>query len=171
VAYMDSTVPVTGLTLSPTNLSTFVTDTQQLTASVLPVNATYPAVTWASSNAAIASVSASGLVTANAAGTTMIAATTVDGGYVALATFTVTNLVLAPPPLNWSQDSGSGSGEIVLSWPVEYLGWRLQAQTNSLSAGLGTNWVTMPGSDSLNSFTNSIDKANEAVFFRLIPPN
>lgn len=172
VVYMDSTVPVTGLTVSPTNISTFVTDTQQLTASVLPVDATYPSVTWASSNASIASVNASGSVTANAPGTTTITATTLDGGFVASATVTVTNLLTSPPLMTWSQDSGGpGGAEIVLSWPADNLGWLLQVQTNSLSVGVGTNWVTIPGSDSLTVFTNAIDPANEAVFYRLVSPN
>jgi uncharacterized protein YjdB len=168
VIYMDSTVPVTGVTLAPASLSTFVTDTQQLIASVSPVNATYPAVTWASSNAAIATVSASGLVTANAFGTTTITATTLDGGFVDSATFSVTNL-LTSPPLTLSQNSGGA--QFVLSWPADHRGWLLQVQTNSLITGLGTNWVTVPGSDSLTIFTNAIDPANEAVFYRLVCPN
>jgi hypothetical protein len=171
VVIMDSTVPVTGVTLSPTSLSTFVTDTQQLIATVSPINATYPAVTWASSNAAIASVSASGWVTANALGATTITATTLDGGFVASAAVSVTNL-LSSPLLTWSQNSGgAGGGEIVLSWPADHRGWLLEVQTNSLGVGLGTNWVTVPGSDSLTLFTNVIDPANEAVFYRLISPD
>jgi hypothetical protein len=164
---MDSTVPVTGVTVSPASLSTFVTDTQQLVASVSPVNATYPAVTWVSSNATIATVNASGLVTANAPGNTTITATTLDGGFVASAAFSVTNL-LTSPPLTLSQNSGGS--QFVLSWPADRRGWLLQVQTNSLITGLGTNWVTVPGSDSLNISTNAIDPANEAVFYRLICP-
>jgi hypothetical protein len=42
----------------------------------------------------------------------------------------------------------SGS-TISLSWPADHLGWHLQVQTNTLGTGLGTNWVTVPGSDSI----------------------
>jgi fibronectin-binding autotransporter adhesin len=37
-------------------------------------------------------------------------------------------------------------GGLTLSWPADHMGWRLEVQTNVLSAGLGTNWVTVEGS-------------------------
>jgi len=166
VIYMNSTVPVTGVNLSPASFSTFVTGTQQLTTSVLPVNATYPAVTWAASNAAIATVSAAGLVTANAPGTTTITATTLDGSFVAGSVVTVTNL-LSPPFLSLAQPSGSA---IALSWPGDHRGWFLQVQTNSLNAGLGTNWFTVQGSDTTNQMIISPNPANGSVFYRLVSP-
>jgi len=52
----------------------------QLSATILPTNASNKSVNWTSSNSAIASVDASGLITAKAIGTTTITATTVDGG-------------------------------------------------------------------------------------------
>lgn len=55
-----------------------------------------------------------------------------------------------------------------LSWPADHLGWKLQAQTNSLTSGLGTNWVTIPGSDTMTSTNITINPANESVFYRLI---
>ena len=33
-----------------------------------------------------------------------------------------------------------------ISWPQDHIGWRLEAQTNSLAVGITTNWVTIPGS-------------------------
>lgn len=54
-------------------------NTQTLTATVAPYNATDKTVTWSSSNTAIASV-ANGVVTANGAGSAIITVTTVDGG-------------------------------------------------------------------------------------------
>jgi xyloglucan-specific exo-beta-1,4-glucanase len=101
VIYMDSSVNVSNLTMSPSAFATFVTGTRQLTATVLPANATYPSVTWGSSNSTVATVSAAGLVTANAAGSTTITATTLDGGFVAASVVTVTNL-LSPPFLAWA---------------------------------------------------------------------
>jgi len=59
---------------------------------------------------------------------------------------------------------------LALSWPTDHLGWHLQIQTNSLSAGLGTNWVTIPGSDAMDSTNITISPASGSVFYRLIYP-
>jgi hypothetical protein len=67
-----------------------VDDTEQLTANVIPVNATNNLKIWSSSNNNIATVSASGLVTAKAPGTADITVTTVDGGFKKTCTVTVT---------------------------------------------------------------------------------
>jgi hypothetical protein len=63
-----------------------------------------------------------------------------------------------------------GGGAITVSWPADHLGWRLQAQTNSLGEGLGTNWATVSGSTNVTEVTLPIDAANGSVFFRLIFP-
>ncbi len=55
-----------------------------------------------------------------------------------------------------------------ISWPAS--GGRLQTQTNSLSSGLGTNWITMPGSTATNHVVIPIDPANGSVFYRLAVP-
>ena len=65
--------------------------------------------------------------------------------------------------------SVSGSS-LTLSWPPDHLGWHLQAQTNSLHTGLGTNWATVQGSDITNSFNFIVDPGNGSVFFRLVYP-
>jgi autotransporter-associated beta strand protein len=62
----------------------------------------------------------------------------------------------------------SGS-TITLSWPTDHLGWHLQVQTNN-SGGIGTNWVTIPGSDSVTSTNIPINHAARAVFYRMIYP-
>ncbi len=67
------------LTLDKTAAEVTVGETLQLTATVVPDNTSNPAVTWASSNDAVATVDANGLVTAVAAGTAIITATTTDG--------------------------------------------------------------------------------------------
>jgi autotransporter-associated beta strand protein len=59
---------------------------------------------------------------------------------------------------------------LMLSWPADHTGWRLQAQTNSLITGLDTNWVVIPGTDSVNSTNIIMDPANGAVFYRMIYP-
>ena len=55
-----------------------------------------------------------------------------------------------------------------ISWPAS--GGRLQTQTNNLNVGLGTNWVTVPGSTTTNHVVMPIDPANGSVFYRLAVP-
>jgi autotransporter-associated beta strand protein len=60
--------------------------------------------------------------------------------------------------------------QYTLSWPSDHIGWRLQAQTNSVSVGLSTNWATVPGSTTTNQISIPINTANGCVFFRLSYP-
>jgi autotransporter-associated beta strand protein len=59
--------------------------------------------------------------------------------------------------------SSVSGGSMNLRWPSNYLGWSLQVQTNNL----GTNWVTLPGSQGVTATNIPIDPANGAVFYRL----
>ena len=80
------TMPVSGVALDKTSAELQVGKTLTLTATVTPDNATDKAVAWNSSNAAVATVDANGIVTAKAEGTATITATA-DGK---TATCTVT---------------------------------------------------------------------------------
>ena len=62
------------------------------------------------------------------------------------------------------------SGNLVVTWPADHIGWILQSQTNSLNVGLGTNWVDVPGSASVNAVTNPVVLSNPSVFYRLRKP-
>ncbi|HSY18089.1 MAG TPA: DUF5010 domain-containing protein [Candidatus Acidoferrales bacterium] len=59
---------------------------------------------------------------------------------------------------------------LALSWPPDHLGWRLQMQTNAPGTGLGTNWVTLPGSDLVTGTNITTNPAKGAVFYRLVYP-
>ena len=83
------TIPVTGVSLNKNSTSIGVGQTETLTATVLPNNATNKGVSWSSSNTGIASVN-NGVVTANAVGTARITVTTTNGGYTAHCDVTVT---------------------------------------------------------------------------------
>ena len=72
------TIPATSVALNKTETTLEVGAQEQLTATVLPETAVQ-AVTWTSSNPAVATVDENGLVTAVAAGTATITATTTDG--------------------------------------------------------------------------------------------
>lgn len=65
--------------------------------------------------------------------------------------------------------SVSGS-TLTVTWPATHQGWFLQAQTNSLSTGLGTNWVTIPGTDATTTTNLPIVPGNPSVFYRLKMP-
>jgi uncharacterized protein YjdB len=69
-------IAVTGVTLDKTTANMIVGQTQQLTATVTPADATDKTVSWSSSNEKIASVDATGKVTAVAAGAVTITAKT-----------------------------------------------------------------------------------------------
>jgi autotransporter-associated beta strand protein len=81
---------------------------------------------------------------------------------------TVTSAQPSAPAITMTQ---SGTN-LILSWPSAWIGAvHLQGQTNTLAIGLNNNWVTIPGTDLGNSYTNPIAKStNRAVFFRLISP-
>lgn len=83
-------VPVTGITLDKTTLTLKVGEKATLKPTVAPEEATNKTVTWKTSDAKIAEVSALGEVTAKAAGTATITATTQDGEKTATCTVTVT---------------------------------------------------------------------------------
>ena len=64
----------------------------------------------------------------------------------------------------------SAGNQLQLNWAADHTGWQLQSQTNSLAAGLGTNWVNVAGSAQTNQATLTVNVTNGAVFFRLVRP-
>jgi hypothetical protein len=68
----------------------------------------------------------------------------------------------AAPLLGYAFDGTS----LTLSWPLDYVGWQLEAQTNSSAMGLGTNWFVMGGVVS-NTAILPVNGSNGSAFFRL----
>ena len=69
--------------------------------------------------------------------------------------------------------SSVSGNTLTLSWPADHTGWRLIAQTNTLSSGLKAatnNWFTVPNSTTVNSMSIPINPANATVFYRLVYP-
>lgn len=62
------------------------------------------------------------------------------------------------------------AGQLQFAWAQDHTGWSLQVQTNSAGAGLGTNWVTVPGSENTNQVFMPVNPANGSAFFRLVHP-
>ena len=109
---------VTGVTLNKASTTITVGATEQLTATEAPANATNQKVSWASSDQTKATVSASGLVTAVAAGPATITVTTVDGSFAATCTVTVTAAAAIPDYVgSWSGVDviGGGTGTLTLT--------------------------------------------------------
>ena len=114
----------------------------------------------------------------------IITANTMSGAFAA------TNLPALIPGFNWQWSPASGtlsitstvalnptnitttvSGNTVeLSWPSDHIGWRLQAQTNSLLTGLDGNWFDVVGSTTTNSASVAVDPSAGTVFYRMIFP-
>jgi hypothetical protein len=86
----DEQVAVTGVTLNNPTLDLTVGETATLVATVAPDNATNKDVTWSGNNPAVATVDASGVVTAVSSGNATITVTTADGGFTATSVVTVT---------------------------------------------------------------------------------
>jgi hypothetical protein len=79
---------------------------------------------------------------------------------------TAQTISLAPVQMN----SSVTSGKIQLSWLNDHTGWSLQVQTNSLTNGLGNNWVIWPNSSLTNQIEIPVVTTNGSVFFRLVYP-
>ena len=96
-ALPPATVAVTEVKLDKSELTLEAGKSEQLTATVAPTNATNKKVSWSSDKQDIASVDASGKVTANKAGKAVITVTSEDGGKTASCTVKVT----AKPPTTY----------------------------------------------------------------------
>ncbi|OPH59050.1 hypothetical protein BC351_22245 [Paenibacillus ferrarius] len=82
-------IEVVSVNVSPAALSLTANQSGNLTASILPANATNHKVIWESSNSGIAQVNESGQVMGISPGTAVISAKTIDGGYSATSQITV----------------------------------------------------------------------------------
>ena len=106
------TVPVSQITLNKAETSISVGNSEKLTATVAPENATNKALTWASSDEDVATVAPDGTVTAVKAGAATITATAADGsGKSAVCKVTVTGDTTPPAHEHrygdWSKDGTS----------------------------------------------------------------
>jgi uncharacterized protein YjdB len=104
-------VPVTGVNLNLSSTNVEIGATQQLTANIQPAGATNANVSWSTSDAARATVSATGLVTGVSDGDVTITVTTQDG------TFTATCLVTVLPTLYRTFNSINCTNDAVYAVP------------------------------------------------------
>ena len=108
-------------------------------------------------------------------------------------TFAATNLPPLGSGLGWNWNPAVGTLSVIatvnttptnlvsvvagnvltLSWPADHIGWRLVAQTNSISTGLvaDTNaWFTVSGSTATNLLNITIDPSQGTVFYQMVYP-
>jgi hypothetical protein len=107
--------------------------------------------------------SASGAATGNFSSIVVLPATGVTNATFNPATGILTISAPSIPTASTNLVFTVSAGNVNLSWPSNYLGWSVQAQTNSL----GTNWVTILGTAGVTATHFPIDPSNAAVFYRL----
>ena len=69
-------------------------------------------------------------------------------------------------------NSVSGNS-LVLAWPADHTGYRLEVQTSNLANGVSINhdyWTTVQGTTTNNSVTILLDKSLRTEFDRLVYP-
>src|SRR5205823_712512 len=71
---------------------------------------------------------------------------------------------LVPPKITTFAQTATN---LTLQWSVAYLGWTLQAQTNTFCSGISNNWFAVSGSTTTNLVTIPIDPATGVALFRL----
>ena len=128
----------TGISVSPTSATVTVGATKQLSATVTPSNTSNKGVTWTSSNAGVATVSSSGLVTAKSAGSATITVKTADGSNKS-ATCSIT--VQYPAPAVSGSSTGSHTATtITYTW--DQINKIAQAIANASGVNSSTTEVT-----------------------------
>ena len=142
-------VAVTSVSVSPTVFELTLgatTVTQQLTATVLPSNATNSAVVWSSSDIQVATVNASGLVTAVGAGDAEITVTTVSGNRTAMSAVTVHAAPPDPIPLTGLAITGNPAAPVDIGFQAQLTAVPTPSNADNFT---GFTW----SSDNINAVT------------------
>ena len=84
----------------------------------------------------------------------------------AIVTLSIANVNLNPTNIVFAVTNN----HLSLTWPADHIGWQLQAQTNSPSVGLSTNWSNVAGSTITNQVIIPVNLTNGSVFYRLMGP-
>ena len=137
-ASSGSNVSVTGVTISPTNLSLAVGQTRALNATITPTNATNQSVSWTSSNTNVATVNPNGVVTAVNAGNATITCTTNNGNFTATSTLTVT------AGTGCTSDYEEVGGMVIMeaeNLKVAGTDWKVESNVAGFTGGAYINWT------------------------------
>ena len=159
-------IAVTGVTLDKSTYSLYhngTPKTVQLIATVTPGDAANRGVTWNSSNTAVATVDQSGLVTGVADGTATVTVTTVDGGYTATCTVTVSTYVdetpTYTPPTTKTETRKNGDG----STTKIVTNLKTGTVTETTTWPDGTKIVTTTGKDGTGTSEVTVPKDKDSV--------
>lgn len=98
-------IPVTSVYLSQTSATIHIGDSLNLTATILPSNATNKTLFWSSSNSSVADVDQNGRIITYNVGTTIITATTTDGSNISASC--EINVIIPVSSINISQTSAN----------------------------------------------------------------
>jgi len=131
--FITNPIPVTGVTLNKSATTLIVNNSEQLTATILPANATNQNVSWSSTNSLVATVSTNGTVTALGGGIAIIAVITEDGNKAATCTVTVSlgGNSLISGYVGWENGSGKSISQKSVEFPAEDINVYLQKQQSS----------------------------------------
>lgn len=143
----SSSIPVSSVSVNPGSADLSIGQDSQLSATVLPSDATNKSVNWSSSNSLVASVSSSGLVTATGAGSATITATTSDGGKTATCSVTVTS----------SGGNGETTSGILCNWDFAGQGGSSLVNGSQLLSGVSS------ATASIGAGLNAINYLNDAL--------
>ena len=113
-------VPVTSVSISESNMQLEVSDSRQLTASLLPENCTDKTILWKSDNEKVATVSDNGMIIARSAGQCSIIASTADNLIQAKCVVTVVKIPLTAHVANTTKVYGDANPE----FNITYSGFR-----------------------------------------------
>ena len=113
-------VPVTSVSISASNMLLEVSDSRQLTASLLPENCTDKTILWKSDNEKVATVSDNGMIFARSAGKCSIIASTADNLIQAKCVVTVVKIPLTAHVANTTKVYGDANPE----FNIIYSGFR-----------------------------------------------
>ena len=113
-------VPVTSVSISESNMQLEVSDSRQLTASLLPENCTDKTILWKSDNEKVATVSDNGMIIARSAGQCSIIASTADNLIQANCVVTVVKIPLTAHVANTTKVYGDANPE----FNITYSGFR-----------------------------------------------
>lgn len=144
---------VTGITLDITSTTLNVSDTVQLTETIVPASATNKSVGWTSSDDTIATVSAFGEVTGIDDGSATITVTTAAGGFTATCIITVEIPVTGVRIVRYGADQieVNSSLELYDEYEIEFTPWAPTNQNYTISssspavASIDTVWMDIIG--------------------------
>ena len=170
------TVAPTSITVAPTTLNLSLNATHTLTATILPANAANAAITWTSSNANVATVSATGVVTGRAAGTAVITARTANN-LTATVTVTVgavapTSITLSPSPLTLSVGAAhSLTANLLPANAATTITWTSSNANVATVSATGVVTAVAPGTAIITARTANNLTATVTVTVTAVPTN